>query len=66
VRLAHGIYRDAGAPSDEFEDLRAAWLSTEPGKLAEQRLSAPASGVVVAGASAARLHQIGDLPADRH
>ena len=38
-RLAQGVYRDAGAPSDEFEDLRAAWLSTEPKLLAEERLS---------------------------
>lgn len=67
VRLAHGIYRDAGAPSDEFEDLRAAWLSTEPGRLAGLRLADPAEQVVVvAGISAARLHDIGDLPADRH
>ena len=26
-RLAQGVYRDAGAPSVEFEGLRAAWLS---------------------------------------
>lgn len=66
VRLAHGVYRDAGAPSDEFEDLRAAWLSTEPTRLAESRLADGASGVVVTGASAASLHGIGDLSADRH
>lgn len=66
VRIVHGIYRDAGAPGDEFEDLRAAWLSTEPKRSAADRLADLAGAVVVAGASAARLHQIGDLPADRH
>lgn len=61
VRLAHGVYRDAGAPIDQFEDLRAAWLSIYPKLRAEQRLqpgsleSTPASGT-----SAATLHGIGD------
>lgn len=65
-RLAHGVYRDAGAPGDEFEALRAAWLSTRPGEVAEARLKDPADGIVVTGGSAAHLHRIGDLPADRH
>ncbi|WP_129657003.1 type IV toxin-antitoxin system AbiEi family antitoxin domain-containing protein [Rothia halotolerans] len=65
-RLAHGVYKDAGAPSDEFEDLHAAWLSTEPKALGERRLQDPTDDVVVAGASAARLHGIGDLWAERH
>lgn len=66
VRLAHGVYMDAGAPGDEFDDLRAAWLSTEPDRLAEERMRDCASGVVVAATSAARLHGIGDLRASRH
>lgn len=65
-RLAHGVYRDAGAPSDQFEGLRVAWLSTEPKLRAEERLRALAAGVVVAGSSAAMLHGIGDLWAARH
>lgn len=65
-RLAHGVYRDAGTPSDEFEDLRAAWLSTEPKLLAEDRLGELADGVVVASSSAALLHGVGDLWANRH
>ena len=65
-RLAHGVYRDAGAPSDEHEDLRAAWLSTEPRLLADQRLAEMQNGVVVASSSAAQLHGIGDLWANRH
>lgn len=65
-RLARGVYRDAGAPSDEFEGLRAAWLATEPSHTVERRLRDLAGGVVVMGASAASLHGVGDLPADRH
>ncbi|MGL4743757.1 MAG: type IV toxin-antitoxin system AbiEi family antitoxin domain-containing protein [Dermatophilaceae bacterium] len=65
-RLAHGIYKDSGAPSDQFEDLRAAWLSTDPKVIGEARLLDRASGVVIAGASAAHLHQVGDLWAGRH
>lgn len=66
VRLAHGVYRNAGAPSDEFEELRAAWLSTEPRRLAAERLNDRPAGVIVSAASAARLHGLGDIPADRH
>lgn len=64
-RLAHGVYRNAAAPAGPYEDLQAAWLSTEPKVMAEARLKNRANGVVVAGASAARLHGIGDLW-DRH
>ena len=66
TRLAHGVYMDAGAPGGEFDDLRAAWLSTEPKRLAYERNKDRTTGVVIAGASAARLHGIGDLWADRH
>lgn len=65
-RLAHGVYMDSGAPSDQFDDLRAAWLSTEPTIMGEARIKDRANGVVVAGTSAARLHDIGDLWAHRH
>lgn len=65
-RLAHGVYRDAGTPSEEFESLRAAWLAADPSHTAEQRLRDLSGGVVVMGASAASLHEVGDLPADRH
>ena len=39
-RLAHGVYKDAGAPGDQFDDLRAAWLSTDPKRLAHERSKA--------------------------
>lgn len=64
-RLAHGVYRDAGAPSDEFESLRAAWLAADPSHTAAQRLRDLPGGVVVMGESAASLHGVGDLPAVR-
>jgi predicted transcriptional regulator of viral defense system len=66
VRIAHGVYRDAGSPNDEYEALRAAWLMTEPGKLAYERLSEHPIGFVVSGESATRLHNIGDLRAPHH
>ncbi|MCB1256813.1 MAG: type IV toxin-antitoxin system AbiEi family antitoxin domain-containing protein [Microthrixaceae bacterium] len=65
-RLTHGVYRYAGSPSEEFENLRAAWLATEPSLMAERRLSDLANAVVVMGASAASLHGVGDLPAARY
>lgn len=65
-RLAHGVYRDAGAPADEFESLRAAWLAADPSRTAEARLRDLVDGVVVMGKSAASLHGVGDLPADRY
>lgn len=65
-RLAHGVYRDVGAPSGEFEGLRTAWLAADPSHTAEQRLRDLPNGTVVMGQSAASLHGVGDLPADRH
>ncbi|WP_100443949.1 type IV toxin-antitoxin system AbiEi family antitoxin domain-containing protein [Glycomyces xiaoerkulensis] len=59
-RLTHGVYRDAGAPGDEFEGLRAAWLSLDPAHLAEERLGLGGTAVI-SGATAAWLHGVGDL-----
>lgn len=66
VRVAHGVYRDAGAPSADHEELRAAWLMTDPPRLAYERLSEHPPSAVVSGESASRLHGIGDLRAMRH
>lgn len=65
-RLMHGVYKDAGAPGSEFDDLRAAWLSAEPKRLAEERVGSVVNGVVVASTSAAFLHGVGDSWAGRH
>ena len=59
-RLAHGVYRAAGAPADEFESLRAAWLAADPSRTAEARLPDLVGGIVVMGESAAALHGVGD------
>lgn len=64
-RLVHGVYKGTGVPGDQFDDMRAAWLSTDPKHPAYERTKGRAHGVAFAGASAARLHGIGDLP-DRH
>lgn len=58
--ITHGVYRLAGVPSDEFDGLRAAWLSADPQRPAYERLN-DGDPVVVSGASAAWLHGIGDL-----
>lgn len=65
-RLAHGVYKDAGAPTGPHDDLKAAWLSTEPKTMGEVRIKDGAHGVVVAGESAAGLHDIGDFRSLRH
>ncbi|MGL4340134.1 MAG: type IV toxin-antitoxin system AbiEi family antitoxin domain-containing protein [Rhodoglobus sp.] len=65
IRLAHGVYKDAGAPSGAHLDVRAAWLSSDPGRLASERLGDGHRGVVISGQTAARLHDIGDLRSNR-
>jgi hypothetical protein len=65
-RVSHGVYRDAGAAPDEFDGLRAAWLAIEPKHDAEVRLADLPGTAVVSGTSAAYLHGIGDLRADRY
>ena len=59
VRLAHGVYRLGGVPVAPLDELRAAWMSTEPEKLAWERVDAPE--VVVGGAAAALVHGCGDM-----
>jgi predicted transcriptional regulator of viral defense system len=66
VRLAHGVYVLRGAASMDHLELRAAWLGLDPERMAADRLRNPTQGAVVSHASAARLHQLGDLEADRH
>lgn len=63
-RLRHGVYRVAGAPPHRFDDLRAAWLSLDPVRTADERL-AGAAMAVVSHRSSALVHELGDLDADR-
>lgn len=64
-RISQGVYRNAGAPAGSFLDVRAAWLSSEPARLAGERLNDGHGGVVVSGQTAAWLHDIGDLRSNR-
>ena len=59
VRLAHGVYRLGGVPVAPLDELRAAWMSAEPEKLAWERIDA--LEVVVGGAAAALVHGCGDI-----
>ncbi|WP_188551995.1 type IV toxin-antitoxin system AbiEi family antitoxin domain-containing protein [Sediminivirga luteola] len=56
-RMAKGIYRMAGAPSDSRDDLRVAWLAL--GGL--DRTADGVSAAVAMEETAAELHEIGDL-----
>lgn len=62
-RVAHGVYRLTGTPPDPVDELRAAWLGTSHSTESARRTDEP---VVVSHRSAAWLHQLGDLDADRH
>lgn len=66
IRLARGVYKAAGAPRNENEDLIVAWLMAEPDRFAYERVMERPASVVVSGESAAHLHEIGDFPAARH
>jgi len=60
-RLGHGIYRDAGTPSDHLESLRAAWLSINPKLTAEERLRTQPNDAIASGRTASFLLGLGDL-----
>jgi hypothetical protein len=62
-RVAHGVYRLAGSPPADHQELRAAWLQLDPETPIWERR--PEQGVV-SHRSAAALYGIGHLPADRH
>ena len=62
-RVAHGVYHLAGAPVSDHAQLRAAWLQLAPETLAWERT---ADQGVVSHRSAAAVHGLGHLPADRH
>ena len=57
----YGVYRLAAAPSSPLDDLRAAWLSTNPEMLAPERTAALHPDAVIASAAAAMVHGIGDV-----
>lgn len=59
-----GVYALPTAGDESLQDLHAAWLSTDPTEIAEQRLGQP--DVAVSHVSAARVHGLGDLVAPHH
>jgi hypothetical protein len=62
-RVAHGVYRMRGTPTDDHLDVRAAWLQLAPDTTVWERT--PAQGVV-SRRSAAAIYDLGHLPADIH
>lgn len=56
-RLAHGVYRVAGAPDHEFEPILVAWMAL--GGPSQPPSPAGVPGVVTAGTTATILHRIG-------
>ena len=57
----YGVYRLVAAPTSSLDDLRAAWLSTNPEVLAFERTEQPRLDAVIASAAAAMVHGIGDV-----
>lgn len=57
----YGVCRMAAVPTSPLDDLRAAWLSTNPGVLAPERTALPQPDAVIASAAAAMVHGIGDV-----
>lgn len=66
VHPVHGVYALHTAAHDDLLELRCAWLTLDPTRLAATRLADPIPAAVVSHASAAHLHGYGDLFADRH
>jgi hypothetical protein len=64
-RLGRGVYATTSS-ADEHLGLRAAWLALDPARTAEERLKSPTTTGVVSHASAAGLHNLGDLLDDEH
>jgi|SRR5665647_784305 len=64
-RLGRGVYAATSAAGEHL-GLRAAWLSLDPTRTAEERLGNPNVAGVVSHASAADLHNLGDLLNDEH
>lgn len=65
-RLAHGVYRVRGADADQYTELRAAWLAADPTRTAAERAADLGHPIVVSHRSAAAVHRIGNMYADRH
>ena len=61
-RVMHGVYRMAGVPSAETDELEAIWKLTAPPLFTHERSQIDAwDGIAVAGTSAASILGIGDF-----
>ncbi|WP_067660094.1 type IV toxin-antitoxin system AbiEi family antitoxin domain-containing protein [Nocardia harenae] len=61
-RVAHGVYRMAGAPVAEHETIYATWLAL--GGTTAHRTGTEVAALVAAGTTAAAVHGIGDFLLD--
>ncbi len=61
-RVAHGVYRVAGAPSDRLQELRIAWLRLQPAATPRERVVRPR--IWVSHESAANVHGYGVFLSD--
>jgi predicted transcriptional regulator of viral defense system len=64
-RVIYGVYATSAALADELLDKRALWLSLDPSRTAEERLTRRHEAGVLSHATAAALHGIGDILDDR-
>lgn len=60
-RASSGVYRFTSAPITSSDDIKAAWLSTNPKKFAHERIAHKNYDVVITGPTAAYLYEVGDL-----
>lgn len=60
-RASSGVYRFTSAPSTSSDDIKAAWLSTNPKKFAHERIAHKNYDAVITGSTAAYLYEVGDL-----
>lgn len=65
TRVRSGVYALPSADHGPLQELRAAWLSTNP-RIESGSQTRPINPVVVSGVSAAQVHGIGDLIPARH
>jgi len=64
-RVRRGVYILAGVAEDSLTEIRAAWLSTSPRVLGEERLN-DESPIVVSHVSAASILELGDITPATH
>lgn len=64
-QLRHGVYALASAPSDPYQEIRAAWLSLEPAQTAVERIKNH-EGPILCDTAAAEVYGAGVFYTDRY